>query len=243
MRKIRYILLLLPFFLCFAGPVRATLLAVQPNGEVIWKVLSSEDSIALNIPQRESLTIKEVMVGSDIDSEKTISLLRDGDKFQLTVNSAEGEKNLDVTEVKGDLIEIEERPEVKKIQIGLQGDKFIIVQGDVTAFTVFPIDVNPVKAEISVLTQSGSRLLAVLPKDALDGVLKAKVLNKIDAGGINLLEKDQNLTYDISGLRTLNVFNLFNYDVPVKASVSAVNGEILFVEQPQWLRIIGFIFS
>ncbi len=243
MRKIRYLLFLLPFFFGLATPAKATLLTVRESGEIVWKVLSSEDSLALNTPQRESLTVKEVAVGGNIDSEKTISLLRDGDKFKLTVNSPDGEKDLDVTDISGELIEIEERPQVKKIQIGHQGDKFIIQQGDIMALTDFPIDINPTKAEISVLTQSGLRFLAVLPKDALDGVLKAKVLNKINTNGINLLEKDQELTYDIDGFRTLNVFNLFNYDVPVKASVSAVNGEIIFVEQPQWLRVIGFIFS
>lgn len=243
MRKISYILFLLPIFLCLAQPAKATLLTVKGDGEVVWKVLSSEDSLSLATPQRESLTIKEVAVEGDVDSENKISLLRDGEKFRLTVNSIDGQKDLDVTDIKGELVEIEERQEVKKIKIGLQGNQFVIEQEGIIALTDFPIDVTPLKAEISVLTQSGSRFLAVLPKDALDGALKARVLNKINPDGIILSEKDQNLTYDISGFRTLNVFNLFEYDVPVKASVSAVNGEIIFIEQPQWLRVVGFIFG
>jgi hypothetical protein len=37
--------------------------------------------------------------------------------------------------------------------------------------------------------------------------------------------------------------NLFELDIPVSTSVSALTGEILSVDQPTWLKVLGFMFS
>jgi hypothetical protein len=221
---------------------RATLIVIDPKGEVVWNVLASESS--LGIPKSSQIIVKNLPTGTP-GTSSLVSLLRQGDKITLSVKEGQEEKSLDVTQLGGEIIEIEERPSSRMVKIGVLGEKFLIEEEGTIALTDFPIKIDPQRAELSVVTASGHRILPFLPKEALEVAVRAKIISRKKEGEtMQLTEGGQGeLAYQIPGERTLNLLNLFKIDVPVSTSVSALTGEILSIDQPTWLRILGFVFS
>lgn len=245
MKKFAFLfVLVLSFFLLSFTPAKATaLLVIDNDGGVIWKVLSSQDSISLGIPQREFLEIKNIAV-TNTSSDTKITLEKDGENINLNVATNEGEKSLDVTSWQDDLIEIEERGETQRVTIRVLGEEFSIEQKGISAVTSYPININPNKNEISVLTPSGTRFLSILPIEAAESALRAKTMNRLTNQKIALVEGEKReLIYIIKGERLLNIFNLLEYPIEVETQVSALTGEIVQVEQPVWLKVLGFLFT
>jgi hypothetical protein len=246
MRKLLFLFSFLVCLFAFSSEVEATsLISINKEGEVIFNVLSSKDEIALGIPKRELLEVREIAAGSSASFNSRISLTKQEDKLLLKVKTNEGEKDLDVTNWEEDIVEIEERGEVKKVIIGLVGDKFKLEQEGVIVLTDYPINIDPTKNELSVLTPSGSRFISVLPIEAVESLLRARAMNrfKVDKK-VQLTESERGeLIYVIEGERVINVFNLLTYSVPIRAKVSALTGEIIFIEQPLWLKVLGFLLT
>jgi hypothetical protein len=223
--------------------VSASVLVVKKDGTISWNVLASEDALGAGVSNMNSLELKKIAQAGVENSEAKVSLSKDGDKVELNVTGASGGRSMDVTRIDGDLIEIEERPASRQIKIGIVGDKFGISEGDLTAVTNFPISVDPKNAALSVATETGERYLVVLPKDAEGALIKAKTVTKV-SGDLTIDESGAGeLSYGVSGQKTINVFNLLTLEIPVKATVSATTGEILFVDEPAWLKVFGFAFS
>jgi len=239
-RSLLLILLILPFL--FPKGASASLIVIDKKGEIVWKVLASEAT--LGIPKASEIVIKNV-AGSLPSGSSLVSLLRDGDKITLSVKDGQEEKSLDVTAIGGEIVEIEERPQVRQVKIGVLGEKFLIEEEGTIALTNYPIKIDPGRAELSVVTASGSRILPFLPKEALEVAIRAKTISVLKEGETMELSEGGagDLAYHIPGERILNFLNLFKFEIPVKTSISALTGEVLSVEQPTWLRIFGFMFS
>lgn len=235
--------LALVFFVFTTQNVEASLVFIDKDGEVIIKVLSSEDSVELEIPQRDYLEVKDV-VDEMPESNAKISLKKDGEEIKLNVSTSSGDKSLDVTNFRENVIEIEERAEAEKIFIGIEDGKFSIKQRGIVAQTDFEINIDPATAGLTLTTPSGLKFLSVLPRQAADSIFRSKLINKIPFGEkLEILELDgRDLAYVISGEKVVNVFNMFEYSIPVTIKVSASTGEILTIDEPSWLKIFGFLF-
>ena len=244
MKKLVFIFTLSALFYLSSVAVRAeSLLVVNENGEVVWKVLSSKDSISLSIPQREYLEVTDVAASFETTSDAKISLEKENGNISLSIDSSEGSRSLDVTNWQEDLIEVEERGETKKLTIRIIDGEFSIEQKGISVATSYPINIDPKRNEISVQTPSGTRFLSVLPIEAAKSALRAKVITRF-TGKASLVEGDRGeLVYVLSGEKVLNLFNLLDYPVEVEASVSVLTGEIVHVEQPPWLIVLSFLFS
>ncbi len=243
MKKILLISVFL-FFL-FPQPARASLITVNQKGEVVLKVLSSQDEIALGIPKRDFLEVKEMAVGLPAVSNPKISLQKSEGKVLLKVQTDSSQTSLDVSGWTEDVVEIEEREETKKLAIAIKKDKFSIKQEGVVVLTDYPISINPQKNQLSVETPSGNRFLSILPIEAAQSLLRARIISRLFLNNEAVLTENERgeLIYVISGEKTINLFNLFDYSVPVTAQVSALTGEVVLVDQPVWLKILGFLFS
>lgn len=225
-------------------PVSAALVTVDPQGRLVWNVLASEDeqTASLPIPKREELQVKNVVASPAPPTDAEIALVRQDGKVELNIKSGQGNSKTDVTDYKNDLIEIEERGEAKKIKISNLGDKFSIEQNGISAVTIFPIMVNSKTSELTVSTDSGTRLLAMLPFDAASSVLRTNIINSLRK--IELTEGTKGvLQYDVEGEKKLNILNVYSIPVKVKTSISALNGEVIKVDEPVWLKVFGFLFS
>lgn len=231
-------------FLYVFSPTEANAALVHiKSGVMTVNVLGSESSLALGIPKKESLQIKDV-ASADASDTSHVSLSQENGRFSLNVATGEGQKSMDVTDYKDSLVEIEEYDQARKIRIGIVDGKFSIMENGITAITEFPINVDPKNAQITVTAPSGVRYLAILPFEAYQGLVKARIISTIGAG-VNLTisegEKGE-LSYMVPGQKMINVFNLFNYPVDVNTTVSASTGEVLFVDEPIWLKVLGFAF-
>ena len=78
----------------------------------------------------------------------------------------------------------------------------------------------------------------------MDSVLRSKKINRIGVDNkLNIIENDRELSYEVGGERVINLFNIVEYSVPVTVQVSASTGEILLVDQPTWLKVLGFLLD
>ena len=248
MRAAKALFLAVIFFVVLLfSPTRASasIVLIDKNGNVILKVLSSENSISLDVPKKEGIEIKEPT--TSYSAESKVYLSKEEDRLVLNIENQGGQKSLDVSDYKNkeDLIEIEERPEVQTLKIGVVGGKFAIIQKGIVALTDFPINVDAKNAHLSVITPSGVKYLSIFPEQAIQSVLRSKTMNRINPEDmLSITEADGGiLSYEIKGDKVINVFNLFEYSTPVVGRVSASTGEILFIEEPTWLRVLGFLFS
>jgi hypothetical protein len=221
-------------------PSYASLVVIDDTGQIVWNVLSEEIS-SLDIPRHSYIEVKKAAEVTPA-STSTITLKKKGDKVSLVVSGGGQERQLDVSNWQEDLVEIEERPEVQKLAIGVRGDKFTLNQKGVTAETPYPISVDSEKAEISLETPTGAKFVSVLPLEAVESALRTNLMSRITDHNVEMLEKESELQYSIQGEKVFNFFKMFDYSIPVNLFVSASTGKVLDLEAPGWFRFINFLF-
>lgn len=232
-RKIFY---LLPFFfsLLFPSASKAAILKITKEKKVILNILSFQND-SLFFQDKEMEVKKVSSFGKEVDK---VSLRKEGERFYL-VMGGDGAQ-MDVSSVKDELIEIEERDNTKKITIALDRGYFVINHDGVVATTDFPIEIDPINNKFYLSSESGLINLNILPKDALSLALRSRFLDRSIPEGLKILEREPGqITYEIDGERVLNLFYFFSYKVPVSVYISAVTGKIIYVNQPLWLRLLG----
>lgn len=233
------IVLFLGLFFFDVIPVSASIVTIGRMGEVTVNVLSAEDSDN-NIYQAESIKVSKSSVEMG-DTDMPISLFRKDGKYMLNVTGKNGEKSFDVTDYKDRILEIEERPSVKKIGISLSDNQFVIEQTGIKAKTLYQINVEPQRSRITILTPTGYKFLMILPKDAVDILLKSKSITSLGTDRTVEISEDTNgnLYYQINGIKQVGIKDVYMYDVPVSAKISVVNGDIMQLDQPIWVKILS----
>src|SRR3989344_5842044 len=154
MMRIRIICFLtaFAFLLLLISPKEAqaaSFLIVNKDGTITWSVLSSEDDFSLSVPAPSSMEVKSVASNSD-SNLSTISLTKLEGKISMEVSSGSETRNLELSDWNEDLVELEERPEVKSIKIGVVEDRFSIRQKRITALTDFPLTIDSESAKLTL---------------------------------------------------------------------------------------------
>ena len=216
---------------CYNGSMRrfalslAVFVTINSSGVPIWHVLGTETQI----------TVKNV-ASSAYSSDSQIALSNEGGKVSLN--------GMDVSNFKGDLVEIEARGDANDIKIGQDGGRFALSEKGIVANTDFPIIINPTKNELTLSTPTGNRLISVWPYEATLILTRAKMIDGVKENKINLEESSNGeLEYKINGEKNVNLFNIVNIKADVAATVSATTGEVLNLDEPQWLKFFGFVFK
>lgn len=243
LRKLIYSIFLIPLVFTLSTKLAwASLVTIDNDGKVILNVLSAEKSSELEIPHSDYLEIRNI-ISEATDPNAKISLARVEGKATLNVSTASGDKSLDVSNYKEEVVEVEERPQTRKLTIFVTGDKFTIGQEDILAETEYEINIDPQTARLTLLTPSGLRFLSVLPREATFAVLRSNFINKVDtAKKLVLTETDGELTYEVFGDKVINFFNVYKYPISISARVSASTGEVLSIDGPSWVKIFNFLF-
>jgi len=211
-------------FLLFPSSSKAAMVTIKPDGYVEWQVLGDS-----------TLEVKSVAKNL-ATANSQISLNNTNGKIELN--------NVDVTNLKEDLVDVQARANTSDLKIGSSGNDFTIEENGITANTSFPITIDPVKNELSVTTSSGSRLISVLPYEGSLSVIRAKLIDKVIDNKVTLNENsDGLLQYSVNGTKNINLFNVASITVNINSTVSATTGTILKVDEPQWLRVFGFIWQ
>lgn len=205
---------------------------IDPKGNLVWQVLG--DSTNLNIPKPQEIQIKNI--AENLPSTSEISLNNTNGKITLN--------GMDVTNLKESLVEVEARGDTNDLKIGSTDNKFTIEENGIKAITSFPITVDPKKDELSVTTNSGSRLVSILPYEAIVSLMRGKFIDTVKANQISLNENSRGqLEYSVKGTKKVNLFNVASVNADVETVVSASNGEIMKINEPEWLKFFGFLFS
>jgi len=236
------VILIFLFVLIFPLSVSAKLLSIQSDGELVWSVLSSGTDVDLEIPKASYIEVKEA---AKLKPEKDTKILlqKDGEKISMIVSANEQERELDITGWEDSVVEIEERPELQRVSINIVESRFAIKQKGIVAFTDYPISIDSKTAKLSVTTESGDRLVSILPYNAIESLVRTKIITRIAEGGIDLIEVDRELAYKVNGEKLLNLFNIYEYPVQMNVTVSASTGEIVEVDAPGWYKAISFLFT
>ena len=237
MKKMIFLCVITFLFFLSTRPAKASIIAIDKNGNITWKILAYESPLALEVP-KQNLEVKNV-TNTD-SSNREISLTKEDGKVSLKVGEND---TLDVTNMGDSLVEIEERGDIKKIEIGIKGDKFSIKEGEILALSSYPINIDPIENRLSVVTSSGKKYLGIFPYEAAQVALRSKYINKINQKTFDITEENRDISYLITGDRVINLFNIIKINIPVTTKISASTGEILSVEQPVWLKVLGFMFS
>jgi len=245
MKKIFYSFGFALLFLIFTtATADASLLVVKKDGTIQWKVLSAEDQSSLSVPKHSSLGIEKA-ANLAYDTKSTVTLQKSGDDINLAVKTGSETNSLDVTDWKENLVEIEERPEVQKVAIGIYDGKFMVRQKGVAASTDLPLTINSETSEMSLKTETGDKYISVLPFEAVQSFLRTKLINRVESDKVQILEKDGELAYKIPGEKVFNIFSFYSYAIPISSYVSASTGAILsFDGSYKWLNAaLNFLFS
>lgn len=238
--KTSLLLLFLTLFV-FPLPANAALVDVAEGGEVTLNVLSSVNSLGLNTDTESTLEIKKVPTGGG--SGDSVTLSRNGEKISLSVLAGNTLRELDVTSYTDNLVELERKDPAKKIRISLSGANFTIEQGEVVAKTSYPINIDTKENKITLVTSSGKEFLTVLPVEAIESAIRAKVISSFIGGEIKIMEGEGgSLNYSISGKRVVSILNIIDFEFDVETTVSAATGEVVSIDSPTWLRGLAFLF-
>jgi len=238
MKKTIYGFVVSFLFFVFVPQVDASLLTIKEDGEVIVKVLSSEDTIALGYPKESKLEVKQV-ANSGLNENTQVVLSKEDGKVSLQVGN---DRSLDVTDWKDDLVEIEERPDTKRIKVGLNSGDFIITQEGIVASTELSVNIDPYENQLSLTTRTGKKYLKVLPFDAAQSILRTRLINNINSEPFKIVEGERGLSYVINGNKVINILNVYDIEIPITARVSALTGEVISIDEPSWLKPLSFLF-
>lgn len=224
--------LLFVISLVFAPSTQAAFLTITSDGGVFYNVLAfdSENFRKDIIPA----------IGA------VVSLAKKDDQVKLRVASDEQEYEANVTAIKDDIIEIENKFAPHKITIGPSGEEFVIRQNMVAATTSFPITVDSKSKKLSVQTLSGMRYIEILPIDVIDILVKSGIIDQNEEieKTLELVEGETGeLEYKLDAQKSINVFNLVALKAPLKLEVSATNGKVLSVDEPVWFKVLGVLFT
>jgi len=78
-------------------------------------------------------------------------------------------------------VENEEGEEENETEIEVEDDEFVVRRGQTQATTKFPLSINLATNELVVTTPAGERVVTVLPDQAVQGMLGANVIDRLES--------------------------------------------------------------
>lgn len=235
-RQVLLILILTFFFLVSVRQAEASLMVIDKEGNINWKVLSYESSLALDVPSDSNIEVTKV-VDKAANGKTIVTLRKEDDRITL---SEVGGRELDVSSWENDVIEMEERGDVRKLKVTIEDGKFALEQDGVKAVTEYPIEIDAKENNISVETETGYKYLALLPYDAAQSLLRTKIATNVNAQDMKVVEYEKDIAYLVNGEKVVNLLNVYDLKLSVSAYISASTGEVMMVE-PSWLGVVNYL--
>ncbi len=150
------------------------------------------------------------------------------------------------------ILKISQRLDDRGIKVATAaGEKFVLQQGATGAVTEFPLSIDLATNTLKINTPAGEKSVAILPGQAVTGLLVAQIVSQIggqrvadlvtsgDLTGvkqlITLAEREGISVYEIVGLSNQRLLGLIPVAVERTAVVSAETGELVTVEE-SWLN-------
>src|SRR3989344_8458078 len=187
----------------------------------------------------------------------------------VKIKNEHGEEIEASREAENELLEdANEKLEEEDIQIASDSAGLGFIQHGKKVRTNFPLTIDPATGQLFVTTPTGTKVVAILPDVAIQNMLAAGILTRIDQSGtpspsippggtpsagatssatvtgsaVELTEVNSLPAYEITGVRVQNFLGLIPVDIKIKAVVSVQNGQLVDVQQGILARILD-IFS
>lgn len=173
------------------------------------------------------------------------------DRFVIKVeNEAGDEVNAPETEI----LKIDERLNSSGIKVATEGGKLMLARNNIGAVSNFPFQINLDTNELIASTSAGTKVLTILPDQAVTNMLAANVISKLTSNQISNQTLSGNLTsvkdivtlgernglpvYEISGLKEQKLLGFIPVSTETKIFVSAETGQPVAKEQSLLANII-----
>ncbi|MBI2066163.1 hypothetical protein HYT60_01510, partial [Candidatus Woesebacteria bacterium] len=178
----------------------------------------------------------------------------------ITIVKIENEEQEEIEEVE---LEEDEELEVEasggaRLEIRTRQNRILLRQGLVSALTDFPVSVDQETGELTITTPAGTRVVTVLPEEAVKNMLAANIIDVIlrnipeptasptespepeisSTQAIEIEEEDGEVVYVLEGATEERFLGLINVLIPRTVLVSAESGQVLNIRLPLISRIL-----
>ncbi len=189
-----------------------------------------------------------------------IRLENEDGRFKLKIKNDLDE---DVSEVEPEgenLLEVAEREEDNRLKIStISASRLLLSRRRLGAITDLPISVSLQTNQLIVSTQAGSRVVAILPDQAIENMLREKLLDKVGGFSVSeiLSEASPSSTfaesvelkvdaggepvYEIFGSKLFKVLGFWPVSLPRKITISAQTGAVEKVSESLLNRFLNLI--
>ena len=159
-------------------------------------------------------------------------------EIETKVKEAENEVELKDEAENEAVDQAEAELEEEDVKIATAPGQIALVNKRVGALSNFPISIDPTTRQLTVTTPTGTKVVAVLPQQAVDNMLASGVMDfvvgeKVDnelasvPNLVKLEEKDGVLVYKVKGTKTHRLLGFIPIKTGVEAVVSAENGQVV----------------
>lgn len=171
-------------------------------------------------------------------------------KIETKVKEAENETELEHEAEDEAVKEVAKELEKAEIKVATAPGQIALVNKGVGALFSFPLSVNPTTRQLSVTTPAGSKVVAVLPQQAINNMLAAHIIDEVVSEKVNnslaslpelvkLEIKNGALVYQVKGTKTHRLLGVIPIKTGVEAFVSAENGQVVETSQSLLGRILN----
>lgn len=186
-----------------------------------------------------------------------VKLVREGDKFVIKTETDEGEE---VELEEENEFKIEERLGKNEIKVATgsgEENELVFSRNGIGAATAFPLSVDLATNNLIVTTPAGSKIVTVLPDQAVQNLLIANVIDRLSGpvvaaavnqgtltgleGIIALAEQNGLPVYEISGLSDQKLLGFIPVTIATTAQVSSETGEILDTQKSALNTLVDLI--
>lgn len=223
---------------------------------------SGVGAVIQSIPKPAKVETKEVKekiesnqaqnhrVETKVSEEKIKSDIRQGNlrvkfeiengkvKVETKVKKAGSETELEDEAEEKALKETELELEKAGVRVATAPGQLALVNKRAGALSNFPLSVDPTTRQLTVTTPAGTKIVTVLPQQAIDNMLAAKVMDDVVsektennlASVPNLVKLETEngvLGYKVKGTKNHKLLGLIPVQTAVEAFVSAENGQVV----------------
>lgn len=177
--------------------------------------------------------------------------IRDG----RVIIKAETEEGEDVEDE--EIVKIVDRLDKTGIKVATAGGRLVVARNQIGAASNFPLQIDLATNQLIASTSAGTRVLTVLPDQAVQNMLVANVISRLGPPAIRQAVESGEATsaaqiiqlglragvpvYEIPGIRDFRLLGFIPVSAPVTAVVSAETGELVTTDQPLLTRVIDLL--
>lgn len=240
-----------------------------PSGGSTTQTSSSKPSVRVKTEQSDQDRVKtEIRFGEGekiktrVEEGRTrIDVYSGGIKVRYEIRDgrviikAETEEGQGVPEQ--ELFKIEDRLSRNDIKVATEGARLLVTRNNVGALSNFPLQLDLNTNELIVSTPAGSKTVTILPDQAVQNLLAANIISRLDltvlqeaaeqgnltsvSGVVALGERNGVLSYEIAGLRDFRLLGFIPITTPITVFVSAETGQTVVQEQPLLSTIVDLL--